>query len=45
MNTMEINRVHAGVGDVGRYFYSDAEWPSLTTGLYEPGGDDEQPAR
>ena len=45
LNTVEIDRVHAGVGDVGRYFYSDAEWPSLTTGLYEPGCDDEQRAR
>jgi hypothetical protein len=26
LNTMEIDRVHAGVGDVARYFYSDAEW-------------------
>ena len=26
LNKVEIDRVHAGVGDVGRYFYSDAEW-------------------
>ena len=29
LNTVEVARVHAGVGDVGKYFYSDAEWRSI----------------
>jgi hypothetical protein len=29
LNAEEVARIHAGVGDVGRHFYSDAEWGSI----------------
>jgi hypothetical protein len=29
LNAEDVARIHAGVGDVGRHFYSDAEWGSI----------------